>query len=118
MDSPVITNPESGRIPEKPAVVGVGTWPTLLCLVLLGYALFGKGWAYVGVPPLFVGEVTLFSGFVALILFGRWCGILQIPSAWLLLFLCAWCLGRTLPYVSLYGAETLRDAAFWGYAAF
>ena len=39
-------------------------WLTLLCCTLLGYALLGKGWASVGIPPLFIGEFVLLLGLV------------------------------------------------------
>ena len=32
------------------------------CWVLLGYGICGRGFAYVGVPPLFIGEITLAFG--------------------------------------------------------
>jgi hypothetical protein len=91
---------------------------TFLCLTLLGYALFGKGWAYLGVPPLFIGEAVLFCGVVSTLLFGRWRGALAMPAVWPLLLLVAWGLLRTGPDVSRYGAAALRDAVVWGYSAF
>lgn len=33
----------------------------LLSSVLLGYAMLGKGFAYLGLPPLFIGEIALLS---------------------------------------------------------
>ena len=38
-------------------------WYAMLLMgVLLGYVFIGKGFAYQGVPPLLVGEVTLLAG--------------------------------------------------------
>ena len=34
----------------------------VLCVALACYAVIGKGFAYLGVPPLFVGEVLLLVG--------------------------------------------------------
>jgi O-antigen ligase len=93
-------------------------WLTLLCVTLLGYAVLGKGWAYVGVPPVFLGEVVLFSGLLSLLLYGRWRALLDLPAAWLLLVLGAWGLARTWPDLGRYGADALRDAVLWGYSAF
>ncbi len=45
---------------------------SLLAVVLLGYALAGKGFAYVGLPPLFIGEITLGCGLVAFATAGVW----------------------------------------------
>ena len=36
----------------------------LLTIVLLGYALMGKGFAYLGFPPLYVGEIAFLAGIV------------------------------------------------------
>ena len=36
----------------------------LLAMVLLGYALMGKGFAYLGFPPLYVGEIAFLTGIV------------------------------------------------------
>jgi hypothetical protein len=35
----------------------------LLGGALLGYAVLGKYFAYLGIPPLFVGEIALLTGF-------------------------------------------------------
>ena len=43
----------TGAVPRR------GAWLTFLCLNLLGYALLGKGWAHVGLYPIFVGEMIL-----------------------------------------------------------
>ena len=34
----------------------------LLAIALLGYALMGRGFAYLGFPPLYVGEIALLIG--------------------------------------------------------
>jgi hypothetical protein len=36
----------------------------LLAIVLPGYALMGKGFAYLGFPPLYVGEIAFLGGIV------------------------------------------------------
>jgi hypothetical protein len=93
-------------------------WFSVLCLTLLGYALFGKGWAYLGVPPIFVGEVALLGGLMSLVRSGCGLAIFDAIPVWLLLALMALGSARTLPYVSTHGIDALRDAAVWGYAAF
>ncbi len=37
-------------------------WLILWAIMLAGYALFGRGFAYLGIPPLFIGELTLAAG--------------------------------------------------------
>ena len=39
----------------------------LLAIVLLGYALMGKGFAYIGFPPLYVGEIAFLTGIVVFV---------------------------------------------------
>ncbi|MFC7663578.1 hypothetical protein ACFQWF_13955 [Methylorubrum suomiense] len=37
-----------------------------VCLSLAGYAILGKTFASIGVPPLYIGEILLAAGLVAL----------------------------------------------------
>ena len=52
--------------PSSPGQLS-GLYLALLSCVLLGYALFGKGFAYIGAPPLFIGEAALLAGVVILL---------------------------------------------------
>lgn len=90
----------------------------LLLALLLGYALFGRSFAHLGIPPLYVGELVLgIVGFAALFTLRGWPVLLQPTMLFLFLFL-LWCLFRTIPYIAVHGMDTLRDAALWGYALF
>src|SRR6185369_6087545 len=91
-----VTGTESGPAHSVPAAK-CGPWLTLLCLTLLGYALLGKGGAYIGVPPVFIGEVVLVCGLVSFLLYGNWRGIVEVPAAWSLMLLVVWALFRILP---------------------
>jgi len=91
---------------------------SLLSLVLLGYALLGKLFAYQGIGDLYVGEITLAIGV---------CAFLASPQRWLALgsrhllplyALMVWGFIRTFPYVNQYGVNALRDAVIWGYGLF
>jgi len=64
----------------------------LLGIVLLGYAVDGRGFAYLGVPPLYIGEITLLAGLVALACTRNWERVLDLPQVLLLLAMMA--LGR------------------------
>ena len=87
-------------------------------MVLFGYAFFGRSFAYLGVPPLYVGEAALAVGVIA-VLSQRGIGVaLRSPVVWLWLALATWCAVRTVPYVGTYGMDALRDAALPGYGAF
>ncbi len=93
-------------------------WMGVLSTSLLGYAVFGKGWAYVGVPPLYIGELVLLSGVVVLLACTPWWTMLEALSAWPLLALMIWGTVRTLPYLSVHEIDAMRDAVIWGYGTF
>jgi O-antigen ligase len=91
-------------------------WLDLLCAGLLGYALLGRGWAYMGVSPVYVGEVVLLAGLLVLLVSPGWRGLLNIGSTWALVVLAIWGTVRTAPYLPVYGVDALRDAVIWGYS--
>jgi O-antigen ligase len=101
--------------------LGWHTW------VLLGYALLGRGFSYIGVAPLYVGEVTLMYGFLALIFNrstayffnDRLLNLLRVPAALILVVFIGWCLiFCTLPYIPIYNLDAIRDSATWYYSLF
>src|SRR5712672_1868681 len=77
----------------------------LLAIVLLGYALMGKGFAYLGFPPLYVGEIVFLAGIVVFLRSGAFVGALATLPALLLVALMAWVLARTFPFLGLYGFD-------------
>ncbi|MFB9993283.1 DUF3488 domain-containing protein [Deinococcus oregonensis] len=89
-----------------------------LGVCLLGYALLGRGFAYVGVAPLFIGELVLGVCLLAALLSfsGRTLTQSRIVVALLTFLLIG--LVATVPQVSIYGLEALRDAVLWGYGLF
>jgi hypothetical protein len=91
-----------------------------LGVLLLGYMFLGRGFAHVGVPPLFVGEVVLVIGLVCttIVLVRTWPP--RRPSVVVALLLAFMVLGalRTIPYLPQYGVVALRDAVLWGYGIF
>jgi hypothetical protein len=90
----------------------------LLAIVLLGYALMGKGFAYLGFPPLYVGEIALLTGIVVFLRTGAFVGAIATLPALLLIALMAWVLARTLPFFGLYGFDSLRDSVVVIYGCF
>jgi hypothetical protein len=86
--------------------------------VLAGYALFGKGFAYLGVPPLYVGEIALFAGMVTMLRMGGILALLASLPGVVLALAIAWTLARTLPYLSDYGFDAPRDSIIIMYGAF
>ena len=91
---------------------------TLIGLLLLGYALGGKGFAYVGLPPFYIGEIILASCLLLFILAPDFRMLMRSGVLWLIVILDAWCLIQTLPYIEEYGLDALRDAVLYGYSAF
>jgi len=88
-----------------------------LAVLLFGYAFFHRSFAYLGVPPVFVGEIVLASLVVAGLLAGRPTRILRSRSAIALVCFQLVGLTTTLPYIAVYGLESLRDAVLWAYGA-
>ncbi len=87
-----------------------------LCILLLGYMVMGKGFAFIGVPPVYIGEITMLYGVFALFTTENWSRVLRTAWLWPLLALMAWGMIRTIPFIPLYGADALHDAAvfLWG----
>jgi len=90
----------------------------LLLGVLLGYAMIGKGFAYLGMPPLFIGEIALSAGLVTLLRTGCLIAALATLPSLVLAATMIWVLLRTLPYVGVYGFDALRDSVVIMYGGF
>lgn len=97
---------------SRPAVV-------LLLCYLAGITIIGKGPTYLGVPPLFWGELVMAAGVVwiaplpgrgAVAKHGR---LTQVVSLFLIVGFF-----RTLVDVPAWGLDAVRDAAIWFYALF
>lgn len=89
-----------------------------LGVVLLGYTLFSRGFAYLGLPPLFIGEIMLAIGVAAALRAGRLGPLFERPTAWVLGALLALTVVRTLPYLGTYGLDAPRDAMQLGYGVY
>lgn len=95
--------------PQRAFVVGLGA-------LLVGYAFLGRGLAHAGVAPVYVGEMVVGLGVLALAL-GRPVFRFDLVRVLLLAFM-AWGLLQTVPYIGRYGIDALRDAVSWGYGFF
>lgn len=109
-----------GRVPPRAAQPGDpgGRYLGVLGLLLLGYALFSKPFAYLGVPPVYIGEAILVLGLVQLLRVRSWSWLLEHPAWALLGLLGALTLARTVPMLGPYGLDAARDAMLVGYALF
>ena len=87
-----------------------------LCILLFGYMVMGKGFAYIGIPPLYVGEITMIYGVFALATVADWSRMLRTAWLWPLIALMLWGTLRTVPFIGTYGTDALHDAAvfIWG----
>ncbi len=90
----------------------------LVGISLFGYTFLGKGYAYFGVSPIFIGELLLLFGVLAALLGGGFMPALRSPISWLVIAWALWGLVCTVPYLGVYGLDALRDATIWGYGAF
>jgi hypothetical protein len=89
-----------------------------LAVVLAGYTIVGKPFAYVGLAPLYIGELALALGIIAFLI--SRCGIaclVSYPNLFLGLLI-VWVVARTLPYLSQYGVDALRDSVIVVYGVF
>jgi hypothetical protein len=104
---------------ESRSTLGQGDrYIAFLAVVLLGYALMGKGFAYLGLPPLYVGEIAFLTGIIVLLRTGAFFGALATLPAVLLGVLMALVFARTLPFFGLYGFDALRDSVIVMYGGF
>jgi len=90
----------------------------LLAVVLMGYALMGKGFAYLGFPPLYVGEIAFLFGIFVFLRSGTLLAALTTVPTLVLVVAMMWVLARTLPYVSIHGFDALRDSVVILYGGF
>ena len=94
----------------------------MLPIVLAGYALFDRAFAWFHLPglPLFPGEVMV--ALAVLVIAGATSTVLggarsRIPSTLLLVFI-LWGVLRTVPHLATHQLDAVRDAALWYYAVF
>ena len=107
------------RLPAIPHPTSPGDRYILaLSYVLLGYAMIGKGFAYLGLPPLFIGEIALFAGLVVLLRTGCLVAVFATLPSLVLATTMLWVLLRTLPYLGVYGFDALRDSVVIMYGGF
>ncbi len=90
----------------------------LLCFALLGYALGGRGFAYLGIAPIYIGEFVLGVGLIAFLTTRQWSRVMRLAPAMMLVPLVVWGTVRLVPGIEEYEIFAVRDAVIWGYAAF
>ena len=109
-----------GQAPKPTDLRIVRIFLLVLGVLLAGYAFLGRGFAHLGVPPVYLGEFVLALGLAAT----AWAAIrsrLQVRRSWLAVLLGIFMLLgliRTVPYIPADGVNALRDATLWGYGVF
>ncbi|TWA72796.1 O-antigen ligase-like membrane protein [Azospirillum brasilense] len=106
--------------PKRSGTRAADHYLTFLMVVLLGYSLAGRGFAYIGAPPLFIGEVLLLTGLLVMLRTGGVFATVSSLPGTLLAILIVWVLARTLPYFGTYSFDALRDSVIvmYGLLAF
>jgi len=89
-----------------------------LAIALTGYAVAGKGFAYLGAAPLFVTEAVLVLGLLAMAQSRCMLPALLSAPGMILAVLMLFALTRTVPFVGTYGIDALRDSVLVMYALF
>ena len=90
----------------------------MLCLCLLGYSLAGRGFAYLGFNPIFIGEIMLLFGVIVVFRLGVIGKLAGVRSFFPMLIFMSWGATCTFPYIDKYGKDAIRDAVVWGYATY
>lgn len=104
-------------IPRAPARWGE-PYLLFLCALLAGYAAMGKGFAYLGFPPIYVGEIALLFGTIIILRIGNILALIASSSAFALAAMMAWTTALTLPNIGTYGFDALRDSVVTMYGLF
>lgn len=93
-------------------------WLRLLAFALMGYACLGRGFAHLGVRPLYIGECVLIAGVLTAVR-PRGIGVaVRLPIVWIWAAFACWGALRTIPFLGTYGLDAARDAVTWGYGIF
>jgi type II secretory pathway pseudopilin PulG len=112
------TMSDTFKTEARGALLGSDRYLALLAITLLGYALMGRSFAYLGFPPLYVGEIAFLIGAVVFLRTGVLVASLAILPSLMLVALMVWVLAQTIPFVSVYGFDSLRDSTVVMYGGF
>jgi hypothetical protein len=91
---------------------------TFFTVVLGGYAVGSKGFSYIGMAPVYIGELSLLFGIIALWYTHSIRPLLRAPLIRLLMLFMVLGALRTLPFLPVYQLDALRDGVLWSYGLF
>ena len=86
--------------------------------LLAGYAIGGKVFAYISIGPVYIGDVVLAFGIIALLISRCAVASLATLPSLLLGVLMGWAIIRVLPYLGEFGIDALRDSVVVLYGGF
>jgi hypothetical protein len=91
-----------------------------LGFVLIGYMIGGRGFAYFGYYPIFIGEIALFIGVLTILIysFQKKTFLSALPLKLLILLFLSLGIIHLFIDFSKYGILALRDSVIWGYGIF
>ena len=117
LDTPLLDT-SAVDVKEPPVV---SSFERVFLIVLASYALFDRAFAWIHVPgtPLFVGEITLAFGALAMMATRapvarafRSSAAMRVLGAWMV-----WGVVFMILQLPSYGIDTIRDSAIWYYGA-
>lgn len=92
------------------------TYLNIHLILLAGYALLGKGFAYAGYPPVFVGEVVLLIGMLFSI---SYISLRKVnPVIVVLVLFLLYNFSIMIVNIDEYGLMSVRDSAVWYYSIY
>jgi len=112
MNAPLVSSqgPHVPQITRKQGWTVDDAYFAFWVFTLTGYALFGKGFAYIGIPPLYIGEILLLTGVVIVLRNGCFLAALASVPSLFLLALMALVLMHVFSDLQKYGIEAIRDS--------
>ncbi len=93
-------------------------YAAVIAVLLLGYAYFDKSFAYLGVAPIYVGEIVLAIGVLVFVFGGVGLVTFRSPITIVLTMFAFWCFITMLPHIGRYGLLSMRDSVIWSYSAY
>jgi hypothetical protein len=106
----------ASRYPAPPRIRGTARlFIIILVFALVGYAYGNKGFAYIGIVPIYVDSLIFSTAVLVLIFRPRCVQMIKDPSIALLSIFMIWGAARTIPFIGTYGIEALRDSVVWAW---
>ncbi len=114
----IYTPVSSSGIAARSAYGAADRYVQVLGWALLGYALLSRGFAYWGVPPIFVGEIILLVGLFYAATSGSLLKVALTPTGIVLVLLLALAASSITRNYGMHGVDAIRDGMQLGYGLF